>query len=188
MLRHLFVAIYILFNSVQMPNGSQTVLSHEMKEHTSNPPSISLATTDEVGQRLIINGVVVDSITNEPIENARIYLYQADAKGEYRPVDPDDESTAKLSGKVVTRDSGQFVVHTILPGEYNMPGNRHIHLHYVRADGYENMGGVILFEDDVNDEVRQWATDTGFGTIIDLIESGGVLVGHVTIRLTPLKE
>ncbi|MEZ4831541.1 MAG: hypothetical protein R2873_05970 [Caldilineaceae bacterium] len=108
MFRHLFVVIYILFNSVQMPNGSQVPLSHEMKEQRSNPPTISLAPADEVGQRLIINGIVVDSITNEPIQNAHVYLYHADAKGQYQPVDPNDESTAKLSGEVVTRNSGHL--------------------------------------------------------------------------------
>ena len=89
---------------------------------------------------------------------AEVYLYQANTNGEYHPADLDDESTAKLSGIVTSDKNGMFTIKTILPGEYEEPGNRHIHIHYARAKGYEQTGGVILFEDNVNDQVRQWAT------------------------------
>lgn len=149
---------------------------------------MTLAAIDEPGQPLTITGKVVDLLTNEPIPGTQVYLYQADANGEYLPTDPEDESTARLSGEVVTGDDGQFIVHTIVPREYDQPGNRHIHLHYVRADGYEEMGGVILFEDDVNDEIRQWANETGFGFIIELEEHDGVMEGNITLQLEPIEE
>jgi protocatechuate 3,4-dioxygenase beta subunit len=130
--------------------------------------TISLAPADEPGQQLMLFGTVIDSQTGEPIPNTQVYLYHADATGEYNPSDPEDESTARLSGEAITNDAGEFTVDTIVPREYDQPGNRHIHLHYVRAEGYQDGGGVILFEKDVNDEIRQWAIDTGFGTIIEL--------------------
>jgi protocatechuate 3,4-dioxygenase beta subunit len=151
----------------------------------TNIPTISLASADEPGQRLILFGTVSDSQTGESIPNTQVYLYHADANGDYQPSDPADESTARLSGEGITNDAGKFTVDTIVPREYDQPGNRHIHLHYVRAEGYQDGGGVILFENDVNDEIRQWAIDTGFGTIIQLEEIDGVQHGNIVILLDP---
>ena len=147
--------------------------------------TIRLADANEPGQRLTLFGRVVDTENNEPIPDALVYLYHADANGEYLPTDPNDESTAKLSGEIITDDKGQFQVETIVPREYDQPGNKHIHLHYVRAEGYTETGGVILFEYDVNDEIRAWALDTGFGIIIDVTERNGVMEGQVVIELIP---
>ena len=156
------------------------------------PPSdkvstIVLAPPDEPGQRLMLTGTVIDSQTGEPIPGAKIYLYHADADGEYSPSNPADESTARLSGEVSSSAAGEFLVDTIVPREYDQPGNRHIHLHYVRAEGYLDGGGVILFENDVNADIRQWATDTGFGTIIKLEEIDSVQHGNIIIELVPLE-
>lgn len=148
---------------------------------------IELASHDEPGERLTIYGMVVDSLTNTPISDVSVYFYQADNNGEYNPTDPNDESTAKLSGEILTGDDGKFILHTILPGEYDMPGNKHIHIHYARAEGYKEIGKVILFEDNVNNEVRQWANETGFGIIIDLEEENETFIGNLTIPLTPYK-
>lgn len=63
-----------------------------------NAHTISLVTDDDPGRPLTLYGTVTDSVSNHPIPRARVYLYHADANGEYRPVDPGDESTAKLSG------------------------------------------------------------------------------------------
>lgn len=151
-----------------------------------NDNIILLAPADEPGQRLIINVTVTDKETGNPIPGAEVYLYQANASGEYHPSDSNDESTAKLSGIITTGKDGRFVIKTILPGEYEEPGNRHIHIHYARAKNFEQTGGVILFEDNVNDEVRKWAEETGFGTIIDIEKVNGTLTGNLNIKLTPL--
>lgn len=150
--------------------------------------TLILASEEEPGQRLVLFGSVVDAQTNEPIPNAQVYLYHADANAEYNPSDPADESTARLSGEVITGPDGNFTVYTVVPREYDVPGNRHIHLHYVQAEGYQNGGGVILFEDDVNNDIRQWANETGFGIIIDLEELDGVQQGSITIPLEPVNE
>lgn len=145
--------------------------------------TIALASNDEPGQPLTLFGTVVDSTNGAPLAGAQVYLYHADAEGEYDPAVASDESTARLSGEVTTGPDGQFVVHTIVPREYDQPGNRHIHLHTVQAEGYEQTGGVILFENDVNDEIRRWANETGFGTIIELTERDGIMEGHIEIGL-----
>ena len=154
----------------------------------ANAQTISLVPADEPGQALSIQGYVLDAETNEPIPNAELYLYQVNAEGEYQPSDPSDESTARLNGIVITNAEGYFSFSTIYPGEYSNqpPGNRHIHLHYVRAKGYQQMGGVILFEDNVRDEVRQWALETGFGIIIDLTETANGYHGELELLLDPI--
>lgn len=154
----------------------------------SSSSTLTLSAPDEPGQPLVLYGTVVDSLTDAPLAGARVYLYHADTNGQYRPADPGDESTARLSGEVVTDADGGFVVHTILPGEYDQPGNRHVHVHYARADGYREKGRVILFDDNVNDVVRQWAADTGFGIVIELDDRGGRREGRVTIPLAPRGE
>jgi protocatechuate 3,4-dioxygenase beta subunit len=176
-------AIWIL--GVLLSGCSSTVSLEQSGSPVSDSHKVVLAPEDEPGQRLTLRGTVIDSQTGNPIPNAQIYLYHADADGEYHPSDPEDESTAKLSGTVSTGLDGQFSVDTIVPREYDQPGNRHIHIQYVRADGYQDFGGVILFENDVNDEIRQWANDTGFGIIIELEEMGGVQNGEIIIKLDP---
>ena len=171
-----------VFSACNRVPDAATALPKESDAH-----SLVLVSAEEPGQRLTLFGTVVDARTGAPIANAQVYLYHADADGEYTPGDPVDESTARLSGEVTTWEEGQFTVYTIVPREYDVPGNRHIHIHYIAAEGYQNGGGVILFEDDVNDDIRQWANDTGFGTIIDLEDVGGVQQGKVIIPLEPLE-
>lgn len=153
-----------------------------------NNKIIMLAPADEPGDRLIINVTVTNKQSGEPIPDAEVYLYQANANGEYHPADPNDESTAKLSGIITSDKNGKFTIKTILPGEYEEPGNRHIHIHYARAKNFEQTGGVILFEDNVNDEVRKWAMETGFGTIIDIKKVNGTLTGDLNIKLAPVNS
>jgi protocatechuate 3,4-dioxygenase beta subunit len=153
-----------------------------------NDNTILLASEDEPGERLILNVAVTDKETGAPVPNTEVYFYQADTNGEYHPSNQADESTAKLSGIITSDDKGRFTVNTILPGEYEEPGNRHIHIHYARAEGYKQTGGVILFEDNVNDEVRKWANETGFGFIIDAKEADGILSGNLDLKLTPVND
>ena len=176
-------AIWII--GVLLPGCSSALGPEQSTSLIPESHTVVLAPEDEPGQRLTLRGTVIDIQTGNPVSNAQIYLYHADANGEYHPSDPEDESTAKLSGTVTTGQDGQFAVDTVVPREYDQPGNRHIHIQYVRADGYQDFGGVILFENDVNDEIRQWAKDTGFGIIIELEEIEGIQVGEITISLVP---
>ena len=148
-------------------------------------PSLALAAEGEPGQPLRIYGQVVDASTNAPIPGARLYFYQANSDGEYLPSDPNDTATARLSGEITTGETGEFVLNTILPGEYDRPGSRHIHLHYVRAEGYEEINRTILFEDNASVEMRQWAEETGLGILLELDEGGGLMAGNLVIMLPP---
>ena len=155
---------------------------------TGDKNTLMLAPEDEPGERLIVNFLITDKQTGEPLPNTEVYLYQANTNGEYHPSVPQDESTARLSGVITSDDSGKFTLSTILPGEYEEPGNRHIHIHYARAEGYEQTGGVILFDNNVNDEVRRWANETGFGFIIDIEELNETFVGDLNLKLTAITD
>lgn len=146
-----------------------------------------LVTSDEPGTPLHIEGRVVDDATLTPVAGAHVLVYHTDDGGEYEPTDPTDESTARLRAELVTDADGGFGFATILPGEYpgQPPGNRHIHVHAVTAAGYETRGFVLLFDDNVRDEVRRWARDTGFGMVIALDETPDGLRGSVEIGLRP---
>jgi protocatechuate 3,4-dioxygenase beta subunit len=151
---------------------------------------LSIAGDKEPGQPLRIAGRVVDAETGAPIDGAQVLVYQTDDGGEYEPADLADESTARLRGEMITAADGRFAFRTILPGEYpdQPPGNRHIHVHSVSADGYAPRGFLILFEHNVRSEVREWARDTGFGQIIELAEEDGLLAGSLEVPLEQVAE
>lgn len=173
--------------------GNTAVMAQDASP--SDPPSagpveVVIAGPDEPGTPLRIVGRVLDTRSWGPVPEARIVVYQADDGGEYEPKDPADESTARLRGELTTYADGRFAFRTVLPGEYpdQPPGNRHVHVHSITADGYEPRGFVILFEDNVRDEVRTWAESTGFGEIIELTEDEGVLNGSLEILLEPVAD
>ena len=153
-----------------------------------DPVAVVIASLDEPGMPLRIDGTAIDQATGEPVAGVEIVVYQADDGGGYEPTDPSDESTARLRGDLVTDPEGHFAFRTVLPGEYpdQPPGNRHVHVHSVTAEGYEPRGFIILFDDNVRDEVRTWATSTGFGEIIELTSKDGLLTGSLEITLEPL--
>ena len=95
-------------------------------------------------------------------------MYQTDHAGSYQNDDPEDESTARIRGELVTDPDGRFGFVTVQPGEYpdQPPGNRHIHFHSVSAAGYESTGFVLLFDENVRPDVRTWAESTGFGIVV----------------------
>lgn len=174
-----------------------TLLTAASLTATTEPPSPTpgiaahlMAGPDEPGQALRIEARVLDAVGGQPVPGATVVVYQADAEGRYEPADPSDESSARLRAEMTTDDEGRVAFQTVLPGEYpdQPPGNRHIHVHSVRAAGYVPRGFVILFEDNVRDDVRTWAEETGFGLIIETTEEAEGLSGSLDIWLEPLVE
>ena len=131
-------------------------------------PLPTIVSTDEPGPRLTVEGRVLDAETGEPVEGARLVVYQTDQTGTYQNEDSADETTARIRAELTSGSNGEFGFVTVQPGEYpdQPPGNRHIHFHGVTAPGYASKGFVLLFDDNVRSEVREWAESTGFGIVV----------------------
>ena len=133
----------------------------------------TIISTDEPGPRLTVEGRVLDAATGEPVEGARLVVYQTDQAGTYQNEDSADESTARIRAELTSGSNGEFGFVTVQPGEYpdQPPGNRHIHFHSVTAPGYASKGFVLLFDDNVRSDVREWAASTGFGIVVPVTGS-----------------
>ena len=120
-------------------------------------PLPTIISTDEPGPRLTVEGRVLDAATGEPVEGARLVVYQTDQAGTYQNEDSADESTAVIRAELTSGSNGEFGFVTVQPGEYpdQPPGNRHIHFHSVTAPGYASKGFVLLFDDNVRADVRE---------------------------------
>jgi len=93
---------------------------------SQNQVRISNSTEPGVGLLLCLTFLTKES--REPLINEQIKLYHTSSNGEYEPTDPNDESTARLNGTVITDDKGQVYIQTVLPGDYGSSmDNRHIH-------------------------------------------------------------
>jgi len=112
--------------------------------YTPGAPEVAaLADDDEPGQRILIQGSLVeadDCVT--PRAGWVIDLWHADDAGEY------DNVGYHLRGRVITATDGAFVVETILPGKYSTRPVRHIHFKLRRPDGSEALTSQIYFPDE----------------------------------------
>lgn len=91
-----------------------------------SPMRRSLLDADLAGERLVLTGRVINRAC-QPIDNALLDFWQADAEGRY------DRRGNRLRGHQFTDAGGSFQLETVLPGLY--PGRtRHIHVK-VQAPG-----------------------------------------------------
>ena len=93
-----------------------------------NRGSVQISGPEEPGQKIWLCLTLIANDSKEPLPNQKVKLYHTSGAGEYDPMDPSDESTARLNGSGTTNREGQLFVQTILPGDYgNSKDNRHIH-------------------------------------------------------------
>lgn len=84
------------------------------------PAKANLAADAKQGTQLTVSGQVLDQRC-QPLKNATVDVWQADASGQY------DNSGFNLRGKVKTDASGKYSFTTVVPGQY--PGRtQHIHI------------------------------------------------------------
>jgi protocatechuate 3,4-dioxygenase beta subunit len=98
------------------------------------PFRIDLAEPDEPGERLTVAGRVIGLPDCEPLDDAVLDVWQANARGLYsnmlglaRRADP---KRFRLRGKIRTAGEGQYRFETIIPGHYPfwlLTRPRHIH-------------------------------------------------------------
>lgn len=89
------------------------------------------------GTRLILVGYVLDQDCN-PLPNAWLDFWQADARGEY------DNAGYRLRGHQYTDEQGRYYLETVLPGLYLSRPIEHIHVK-VRPEGGEEITSQLYF-------------------------------------------
>lgn len=143
---------------------------------------IQLAKTGEPGEPLVIYGKVLDVKTNEPVNDASLFLYQTDSSGIYNASGgPDDQ--ARIRGTVHTNESGCFKIKTILPGDYPDRKNSR-HLHYViTVKGYKEIKSIIFFKGFTTANI----TAQGPLSILDIKKENGTWMGSININIERTK-
>lgn len=89
------------------------------------------------GTRLILVGYVLDQ-NCQPLPNAWLDFWQADAAGEY------DNAGYRLRGHQFTDSQGRYYLDTVLPGLYLSRPIEHIHVK-VRAEGGHELTSQLYF-------------------------------------------
>lgn len=136
-----------------------------VRTHTHRATEV-LIPPEEPGEPLIVSGTV-RSKEGKPIAGALIYVFQADAKGNYTFAHAMDEQNARLFGYMKSGADGRYEFRTIRPGGYaQAPIPQHIHM-LVSAPGYREhkcqSTCQLVFADDprVTAEWREWAGKSG---------------------------
>jgi protocatechuate 3,4-dioxygenase beta subunit len=101
------------------------------------PERNSLLEEGMEGTRLILVGYVLDQNCN-PLPNAWLDFWQADASGEY------DNDGYRLRGHQFTDSQGRYHLETILPGLYSSRPIEHIHVK-VKPEGGDEVTSQLYF-------------------------------------------
>ena len=129
-------------NGITLPAPTCSVLTVAQAEgpyYTANTPERNnLIEEGMPGTRLIVVGYVLDA-NCQPLANAWLDFWQADANGVY------DNAGYILRGHQFTDDQGRYYLQTVLPGEY--PGRtEHIHVK-VQPNGGSILTSQLYFPD-----------------------------------------
>lgn len=126
---------------IQLPTPACNGLTQSQTEgpyYTPNTPERhSLLEDGMQGTRLILVGYVLDQ-NCQPLPNAWLDFWQADANGEY------DNSGYHLRGHQFTDEQGRYYLETILPGLYSSRPIEHIHVK-VRPEGGQEITSQLYF-------------------------------------------
>lgn len=160
-----------------------------------------IASRDEPGERLLIEGTVSDC--KGPIAGAVVEIWQANADGCYSinedcGVVPGNPDHFRLRGRVGTGESGDYAFETIKPAPYATgPGRfRPSHIHYrIAAPGRNGEGDVELITqlyfqgERYNDTDPHSSRPEAQSRIVPLVERAGedTLLGRFDIVLPELE-
>lgn len=111
------------------------------------------------GTRLVLVGYVLDQDC-QPLPNAWLDFWQADANGEY------DNTGYRLRGHQFTDAQGRYYLETILPGLYSSRPIEHIHVK-VRPEGGQEITSQLYFPQQPVD-----------GLTVTLEDRGDYMVGY----------
>lgn len=116
------------------------------EKKTATVAEITIAGDDEAGERLVVEGIVMDD-EGQPVAGATVYVYHTDVDG-YYALPGNDPSVSRLCGLMLTGEDGRYRFRTIYPASY--PGGavpRHIH-YVVSGPGIETAQFLLEFTDD----------------------------------------
>jgi protocatechuate 3,4-dioxygenase beta subunit len=140
-----------------------------IREHAV-PGKLSLVTSQEPGDKLLVKGRVLDAIA-KPIPGALIYVYHTSARGWYSDraahvaAQEGDRKYARLFGYLTSARDGSFEIRTIRPGGYpdsNLPAHIHIEIQRPGKTGW--WVSEIRLDDDprLTAQMRQQSAREGF--------------------------
>lgn len=101
------------------------------------PERISLLEQGMEGTRLVLVGYVLDQ-NCQPVPNAWLDFWQADANGEY------DNNGYALRGHQFTDSQGRYILETVVPGQYASRPIVHIHVK-VQLPGKDAVTSQLYF-------------------------------------------
>jgi protocatechuate 3,4-dioxygenase beta subunit len=130
-------------NGITLPVPVCSALTEPQTEgpyYTSDTPEKhSLLEEGMAGTRLILVGYVLDQ-NCQPLSNAWLDFWQADANGQY------DNVGYRLRGHQFTDELGRYYLETVLPGLYSSRPIEHIHVK-VRPEGGAEITSQLYFPD-----------------------------------------
>ena len=126
---------------ITLPAPVCTVLTQSQTEgpyyKPDTPQQNSFFEEGMSGTRLLLVGYVLDQ-NCQPLPNAWLDFWQADANGEY------DNAGYRLRGHQFTDAQGRYYLETILPGLYSSRPIEHIHVK-VRPEGGQEITSQLYF-------------------------------------------
>jgi len=146
-----------------------------------------LASADEPGTRLFIDGQIFGSDCETPLAGVVVDVWHASDDGCYSVSEPcPDEDPFNCRGQMITDAAGQFAFETILPGLYLNGATfrpRHLHLIIVPPEGAP-LTTQIYFEGDPYIRTDRWASDPAAAArIIPLVDDGDAKRGMLPLNL-----
>ena len=118
------------------------------KQHPSSHGAVMIDLL-EPGQRVHLEGRIVDAQSGAPLSNALVKLTHADAGGEYRRGDDGEGLDNPRLWCFVRADAdGRFRVETVLPGRLRGSSRPRCAQFKVWAEGYPEAGGECFFDAD----------------------------------------
>ena len=136
--------------AVRVSDDPLTISQTEGPYYTPSSPVKRNFRADAQGEAFTLVGFVIDRRC-QPIANAVVDLWHADARGAY------DTSGYKLRGHQVTDAQGRYIFETIVPGLY--PGRtRHFHVKIV-VPGQRVLTTQLYFPDDARANSRDGIFD-----------------------------
>lgn len=117
--------------------------------YKTNPPVISgsqLASSTEVGSRMVISGRVRNLDCSKVIPNTIIDVWHANNAGQY------DNTSYNLRGKTTSNSQGFYIFETIKPGKYlNGSKYRPSHIHFkITPPGFSLLTTQLYFSGDTD--------------------------------------